>query len=455
MLINWCPRSGKLDRVSENPYRNLPSVDVLADRIESPLPRAMVVDICRLALEQARSDIAGGDRADAEGVARSTVRAMERESGVRVVNATGVLLHTNLGRSPWSSKAADRAVAAATGYGNLEIDIDTGVRSRRGSYVERLLTRLTGAEAAFVVNNNAAGLLLALAATSKGRAVPVSRGELIEIGGSYRLPDVMEASGAWLVEVGTTNRTRVGDYRTALQTHTCGALLKVHPSNYRIEGFTETASVAELSDLARERQISLIYDIGSGLLDADAPWIPVWLRDEPGARQALDDGADLVMFSGDKLLAGPQAGILAGSAETIELVRSHALARALRVDAATYAALAATLEEYLDGPPLGLPFWSYALADEETLRARCEALAGQVAGVVESGSSAVGAGSAPGIEIPSPQVRLPSGHDLFECLLDQDPPVLTRREAGDLVVDLRAVDPGDDETVSSAIMKCR
>ncbi len=441
--------------MSENPYRDLPSVDVLANRIESPLPRAIVVDVCRLALDQARSDIADGKETDAAVLARSTVRAMERESGVRVINATGVLLHTNLGRAPWSSHAADRAVAAAKGYGNLEIDIDTGERSRRGGYVERLLTRLIGAEAALVVNNNAAALLLALAATSPGRAVPVSRGELIEIGGSYRLPDVMEASGARLVEVGTTNRTRVDDYRTALQTHTCGALLKVHPSNYRIEGFTETASVAELAGLADERRIPLIYDTGSGLLDADAPWVPGWLRDEPGARQALEDGADLVTFSGDKLLGGPQAGILAGSAETIELVRSHALARALRVDAVTYAALAATLEEYIDGPPLGLPFWSYALADEETLRARCDVLAGQVAGVVESGSSAVGAGSAPGIEIPSPQVRLPSGQNLFECLLGQDRPVLTRREAGDLVVDLRAVDPEDDETVSSAIVKCR
>lgn len=441
--------------VSENPYRDLPSVDVLADRIESSLPRAIVVDACRLALEQARSDIVDGKQTDATTLARSTVRAIERESGVRVINATGVLLHTNLGRSPWSSDATDRAVAAATGYGNLEMNIDTGERSRRGGYVERLLTRLIGAEAALVVNNNAAALLLALAATSAGRAVPVSRGELIEIGGSYRLPDVMDASGARLVEVGTTNRTRVDDYRTALQTHTCGALLKVHPSNYRIEGFTETASVAQLAELARKGQVPLIYDIGSGLLDAEAPWVPGWLRDEPGARQALDDGADLVTFSGDKLLGGPQAGILAGSTEIIEMVRSHALARALRVDAVTYAALAATLEEYLDGPPLRLPFWSFALADQETLRARCEVLAGQVAGVVESGSSAVGAGSAPGIEIPSPQVRLPSGQHLFECLLGQDRPVLTRREAGDLVVDLRAVAPEDDETVSSAIVKCR
>ena len=441
--------------VSKNPYRDLPSVDVLADLIESPLPRAMVVDVCRLALEQARSDIADGRQADAEAMARFAVRAMERESGVRVINATGVLLHTNLGRSPWSSGAADRAVAAAMGYGNVELDIDTGERSRRGGYVERLLSHLIGAEAALIVNNNAAALLLALAATSRGRAVPVSRGELIEIGGSYRLPDVMEASGARLVEVGTTNRTRVDDYRTALQTHTCGALLKVHPSNYRIEGFTETAALTELAELAHERQIPLIYDTGSGLLDADAPWVPGWLREEPGARQALDDGADLVLFSGDKLLGGPQAGILAGSRETIELVRSNALARALRVDAVTYAALAATLEEYLDGPPMGLPFWSFALADEETLRARCEVLAGQVAGVVEAGSSAVGAGSAPGIEIPSPQVRLPSGHDLFECLLGQDPPILTRREAGDLVVDLRAVDPEDDEAIIDAIVKCR
>lgn len=441
--------------MSANPYRNLPSVDALACRIETSLPRPLVTDACRLALDQARADIADGRETDPDALAQGNVRALERSSGVRVVNATGVLLHTNLGRAPWSRHAVERAARAASGYGNLEMDIETGERSRRGSYVEQLLTRLTGSEASFVVNNNAAALLISLAATSRDQAVPVARGELIEIGGSYRLPDVMVASGARLVEVGTTNRTRIGDYRTALQTHRCGAVLKVHPSNYRVEGFTEETTLADLSGLATDHGIPLIHDIGSGLLDAEAPWVPTWLREEPGARQSLEAGADLVTFSGDKLLGGPQAGVLVGTEEVIQQIRSIPLARALRVDGVTYAALAATLEEYLEGQPDGVPFWSYALLDGDTLGARCAAVADRVGGVVEEGSSAVGAGSAPGIPIPTPQVRLKSGQGLFECLLRQETPVLARRDAGDLVLDLRAVEPGEDETVIAAIDQCR
>lgn len=441
--------------MSQNRYRNLPSVDALAERIESRLPRPLVVDACRVALDQARADIDAGNATDPENLARSCVRALERSSGIQVINATGVLLHTNLGRAPWSESMADRALDAATGYSNLEIDIDTGQRSRRGAYVERLLTTLTGGEAAFVVNNNASALLIALAATAKGKAVPVARGELIEIGGSYRLPDVMDASGARLVEVGTTNRTRLGDYQTAAQTHLCGAILKVHPSNYRVEGFTAEASVSELAGLGRDRGLPLIYDIGSGLLDAGAPWVPEWLKDEPGARQGLEDGADLVTFSADKLLGGPQAGILVGSGELIDRIRSSPLARALRVDGVTYAALAAVLEHYVEGAPWRIPFWSMALMDESTLRERSDDLADRVAGIVVEGSSAVGAGSAPGITIPTPQVRLESLHDLYACLLQGDRPVLSRRDAGDLVIDLRAVDPSDDEVVATAIEKCR
>lgn len=448
-------RSGKLDSVNDNPYRDLPAVDTLADLIDTHLPHALVVDVCRVALEQARSDIAAGRAAEPEATARQAVRAMERSAGIPVINATGVLLHTNLGRAPWSHRAADRARESAIRYTNLEIDIATGSRSRRGTYVERLLTTLTGGDAAFVVNNNAAALLLSLAATSRGSAVPVARGELIEIGGSYRLPDVMDASGAHLIEVGTTNRTRPGDYVTAVQTHRCGAILKVHPSNYRIEGFTQQASVAELALIAREHGLPLINDIGSGLLDADALWVPPWLQGEPGARQALDDGADLVTFSGDKLLGGPQAGILVGSLELIERVRSHPLARALRVDGVTLAALAATLEDHVEGAPGRIPFWELALADETTLRARCDKLAKATRGIVVDGAASVGAGSAPGIEIPTPQIRLESGQGLFEPLLDQSPPILTRRDAGDLIVDLRAVDTDDDSYIATAIEACR
>lgn len=429
-------------------------MDVLADAIESTLPRPLVVDACRAALDEARSEIATGRPADPEQTTRAIVKTMERAAGVRVVNATGVLLHTNLGRAVWSDQAIERAVGAASGYHNLEIDIDTGERSRRGEYVERLLTRLTGAEAAFVVNNNAAALLITLAATAKGKAVPVARGELIEIGGSYRLPEVMDASGALLVEVGTTNRTRIGDFVIALQTHRCGALLKVHPSNYRIEGFTEEAALTDLAKVAAEHGVPLIYDIGSGLLDTDAPWVPDWLTGEPGARQALGGGADLVTFSGDKLLGGPQAGIIVGSESLVATIRKSPVARALRVDGVSYAALGSTLEAYLEGAPTAIPFWRQALLDENTLRARAERLAEGVGGVVTDGSSAVGAGSAPGIEIPSPQLRLHDRQDLYECLLRGDPPVLCRRDAGDLMIDLRAVEPGDDKMIAAAVQRC-
>lgn len=447
-------RSGKLELVSDNPYRDLPQVDVLADRIDSDLPRPLVVDAVRAALDQARAQIAAGESVDPESMARRDIRMIERTAGIGIINATGVLLHTNLGRAPWSDDAVARAVRAASGYSNLEIDTETGRRSRRGGYTERLITSLTGAEAAFVVNNNASALLLTLAALASGRAVPVARGELIEIGGSYRLPDVIDASGARLVEVGTTNRTRLGDYVTAVQTHRCGALLKVHPSNYRVEGFTEETTAVDLAKLATRNGLPFVYDIGSGLLDAAAPWVPGWLAGEPGARQALADGADLVTFSGDKLIGGPQAGIIAGSGDLVERVRKSPLARALRVDGVTYAALSATLEHHMDGAPLAVPFWRQALLDYDVLLSRCDFVSDRIGGVVVEGTSAVGAGSAPGIEIPSPQVRLASGQSIHGCLLALDRPILTRRDAGDLVIDLRAVDPSDDDSVIAAVEQC-
>lgn len=440
--------------MSDNPFRELPSVDVLSAAASTSLPRPIVVDLARLALDEARSAVAAGGSADPEEVLSRLIRAMERSAGIPVINATGTLLHTNLGRAPWSPGAIERASAAASGYSNLEIDIATGERGRRGAYVELLCRRLTGAEAAMIVNNNASALLIALAATSAGRSVPVARGELIEIGGSYRLPDVMTVSGAVLVEVGTTNRTRADDFRTAAQIHTCGALLKVHPSNYTVEGFTAEADVEEMSSVAAEAGVPLIYDIGSGLLDAGLPWLPSWIRAEPGARQALAAGADLVTFSGDKLLGGPQAGIMVGSSAVIERIRSHPLARALRVDAVTLAALAATLEEYLDGPPRTIPFWRQALLGDVELEPRVAAVAAEVGAIVDRGHSRVGAGSAPGIEIPSPQVRIPGRQEIYAALLDTDRPVLARRDRGDLVVDLRAVDAEDDPVVAGAIARC-
>lgn len=446
--------------VSEsNPYRQLPAVDELVQSTSGPVPHALLVEIARETLDRARSAISEGSEYDVHEQFELSVRAMQRSAGVPVTNATGVLLHTNLGRAPWPAAAAQAAATAATTYSNVELDLESGERSRRGSYLSRLLVSLTGAEDAMVVNNNAAALLLAMSATSSGRAVPVARGELIEIGGSYRLPDVIEASGARLVEIGTTNRTRIGDYETATQLHECGSILKVHPSNYRVEGFTGEASLESLAALARQRDLPLIFDIGSGLLDSETPWLdtptPDWLRGEPAARQAVSAGADLVTFSGDKLLGGPQAGVIVGSAEAVETLRRHPLARALRIDGATIAALTSTLHIYARGEASQLPFWRKALSDPSDIEGRAKKLADALGAELEPGSSTVGAGSVPGMTIPTTLVVLRGEDHLFQHLLARDQPILTRREHGSLVIDLRTVDPDEDDNLIEAIAQCR
>lgn len=443
----------------ESPFRRLPPVDQLIVEFEGELPRPLLAATIRNLLDRARDQIATGAVVDVRAMLESHLRSVRRGRGVRVINASGVLLHTNLGRAAWSEGAIAAAAQAASGPVALELDLDSGERGARGGYVGDLLRALTGSEDALVVNNNAGAVLLALAATSPGRAVPVSRGELIEIGGSYRLPEVMKASGARLVEVGTTNRTRPDDYRTTLQLHDCGALLKVHPSNYRVTGFTEEATVGDLSALATGAGIPLIHDIGSGLLDSKAAWlgtpVPPWLEAEPGARQSLLEGADLVTFSGDKLLGGPQAGIVVGSAGAVSLLRSHPLARALRVDGVTLAALAATLECYTEGGPLQIPFWSQALAPDDEVARRAGEIAAHLAGRVVPGSSRVGAGSAPGASIPTTLVWLEGEDHLYQALLAQPTPVLARRQEGALVLDPRTVTPADDTTLAEAVIRCR
>ncbi|MGH8946912.1 MAG: L-seryl-tRNA(Sec) selenium transferase [Acidimicrobiia bacterium] len=442
-----------------NPYRALPAVEELADRLDDRLPRPLLVDIARATLDRARRDIGDGREVDVTALGERMVRAVLESAGRRVINATGVLLHTNLGRAPWSERASTRAREIAVGYSNVELDLGTGERGRRGGYVSALLRSLTGAEDAMVVNNNAAAVLLSLATLAAGRAVPVARGELIEIGGAYRLPEVVAASGALLVEVGTTNRTRSGDYETALQLHRCSAILKVHPSNYRVEGFTEEAGIEELAHLATKHQVPLIYDIGSGLLDADMPWLrgdrPRWLADEPAARQSLQAGAGLVLFSGDKLLGGPQAGVIVGDAALVGHLRSHPLARALRPDAVTLAALAATLEAYADGALDEIPFWRMALTSYDDLEERAASLAKRLHGKMTEGHSVVGGGSAPGALIPSPLATLDGEDHLYEALLAAQPPVLTRREEGALIIDLRCVDQAADHTIVSTVLACR
>lgn len=371
-----------------------------------------------------------------------------------MINATGVLLHTNLGRAPMSEAAVSAAAELASGYGNVELDVTTGDRGRRNQAVEEYLRLTTGAEAALVVNNNAAALFLILFVLAQGRSVPVSRGELIEIGGSYRLPELMAATGTRLVEVGTTNRTRVADYATVDEP---ALLLKVHPSNYRIVGFSEDATVADLASLAGEREIPLAFDIGSGLLDARVPWLdspPAWLRGEPGVKQALAEGADLVSFSGDKLLGGPQAGIIVGRSDLVSTLRRHPVMRALRVDGSTDAALQATLEAYLTGRALDLPIWHMATLDSEAIGKRAVHVASVVTGTeVVDGASTLGAGSAPGAEIPTRLIKVGGGDRTFDRLLAGDPTILARRVAGDVLIDLRTVDPADDAVVISALSR--
>jgi L-seryl-tRNA(Ser) seleniumtransferase len=427
-----------------------PSVDVLASRLSSTgLPRALLVSLAREAIHEARSS-----EADAEAIARRSADAVARTRPHRLVNATGVLLHTNLGRAPIGTAAAEAAGAAAIAPTPLEFDLATGSRGGRGSYVHRLVRVTTGAEAALVVNNNAGALLLTLAALAGGREAVVSRGELIEIGGSFRLPDLMAASGARLVEVGTTNRTRIGDFRSACGPGTA-LLLKVHPSNYRVEGFTEEVGYGELAALAEEAGVPFAADIGSGLLDARAPWLdgppPAWLASEPAARQTLEAGAGLVMFSGDKLLGGPQAGIVAGRADLIARLRSHPIARAVRIDGARLAAVAATLEAYADGTAGRLPFWRMAALTDAELQPRCRALADAAGGEVVAGVSLPGAGSAPGVGIPGPVVAVDASRNAWRALLAADPPVVGRYDDGRLLIDLRSVDPADDAHVGEAV----
>ena len=439
--------------------RDLPQVDSLADRVEPlGLPRPIITDLARTALEMARESIRTGTPADPLRFVEDLVRWVALSRTTRVLNATGVLLHTNLGRAPLSKRALEAMTMASEGYSNLEIELAGGQRGGRGTYVTELVKSLTGGEDAFVVNNNAAAVVLALAATSAGKAVPVARGELIEIGGSYRLPEVMTASGARLVDIGTTNRTRSADYSTAAQLHDAGALLKVHTSNFRIDGFTEEATVADLAEVATTTGLPLIFDIGSGHLDQGGSWLVegdrAWLADEPAARQAIDAGADLVTFSGDKLLGGPQAGVITGKKEIVEAVRRHPLARAMRLDAGREAALGATLESFLEGDVSDIPLWSMARIGVDVLGERVARLQGAVGGEIVEGVSLIGAGSVPGHGIPTPQLRIPGAASAHSGLLAAATPVVMRRHEGALIADLRTIAGADDQLLADVVGEC-
>lgn len=439
--------------------RDLPSVDALANELaaEHDLPSPLVTAIARASVERARRDLIAGAASDPRSAARSLVAGLSRARPQQVINATGVLLHTNLGRAPLAENAAMAAARQATGYGNLEIDLGTGLRSKRGELARATLAALTGAQAALAVNNNAAALLLALASlVGAGRRVAVSRGELIEIGGSFRLPELMNAAGIRLVEIGTTNRTGIGDYERVVGY--VDALLKVHPANYRVEGFTEAATWREVADLARTAGVPFIADVGSGLLDTRVPWMrggpPTWLAEEPGVRQVLSDGAGVVLFSGDKLLGGPQSGLAVGAHDLIARMAAHPIARAVRLDGPTLAALTATLTLYAEGRGAEVPFWAMASADYAELEERATRLIARAGwpAVVVAGASLPGAGSVPGATIPSPIIRLEGDpDDLWRRLACAEPPILAARRGGQIQIDLRTVHPSHDDVLAGAL----
>ncbi|HXY90861.1 MAG TPA: L-seryl-tRNA(Sec) selenium transferase [Acidimicrobiia bacterium] len=438
--------------MATDPRRALPAVERVAEGLHG-LPRPLLVGCAREAIEAARERIELGAAVTPEDVLADAAARVDHLRSTRlrpVVNATGVLLHTNLGRAPLGAEALSEAVEIAGGYSNLEYRINSGERGSRHEHAGTLLARACGAEAGIVVNNNAAAVLLALGALARGRTVVVSRGELVEIGGGFRVPEIMAESGCRLVEVGTTNRTRLDDYERAVTADTA-LVLKVHASNYRMVGFVESTPVHALAALGPP----VMVDAGSGLLDETTPWLPhppSWLRDEPGVRQALDVGATVVTFSGDKLLGGPQAGIVVGRRATIATIARHPLARAMRADKLTLALLQGVAASYLAGDATAIPFWRMATIPLDDLRTRAEALASEVPGVKVVDTEAVaGGGSLPGLAIPSVGVGLevPDADNLHARLRQRG--VIARIDDGRLVCDLRTVDPGQDATLAAAL----
>ena len=428
--------------------RTLPSVDrVLADPRLANASRPLALAAARAALERARDEIrAGGDPGDLVEATLAELAAARRPSLRRVLNATGVLIHTNLGRAPLAQSALDRVVEVGGGYSNLEYDLDAGARGSRQDHLVGLLQRITGAEASLVVNNNAAAVLLALAALAEGREVIVSRGELIEIGDGFRIPDVLTRSGARLVEVGTTNRTRVADYERAIGPETA-VILRVHQANFRVVGFTEQPELGHLAEVAKRAGLPLVDDLGSGALSA--------IGDESTAAASLAAGADLVCFSGDKLLGGPQAGILAGRADLIERLRRHPLQRALRADKLTLAALEGTLALALDPERARreIPVLRMLAEPVAAVRERAERLAGLVGGEVEETVARAGGGALPLAELPSFACAIEEA--LFDSLRAGEPPVVGIVRDGRLLLDVRALADGEIDEVAHAVARAR
>ncbi len=451
---------------TESPFRRLPSVDRLlreAALARAVWPRALVVEAVRATLAASRERLAEGRNLPSVGdLVAETIERLERQispSLRRVVNATGVILHTNLGRAPVSEAAARAMAEASTGYSNLEFDLETGQRGSRASHLRTLLCELTGAEDGFAVNNNAGAVLLALSALASGQEVIVSRGQAVEIGGGFRIPDVMRQSGARLVEVGTTNRTYLSDYEAAISPETA-LLLRVHPSNFRLSGFVHSVEISELVALAERTGLAVLDDVGSGaLLDPGT----YGLAHEPLVQESVRSGVSVVCFSGDKLLGGPQAGLLVGKRRALEAIRRHPLARALRIDKADLAGLEATLRHYQRGEATTeIPVWRMIATPVTVLESRAR----QIVAALESPRvqvatmrSTVGGGSLPEETLPSSGLTIQpvenrpgqSANELIARLRQHNPPVIARAERDLVWLDLRTVGPRDDTIVREAI----
>lgn len=446
--------------------RQIPSVDELLNRpalrdLEAQVGRRLLVEATRRVLQALRDRMNQGGRADLspeslEEEIRAEAEAVTRYSLHPVINASGVILHTNLGRAPLAPEVIEHLAAVATGYSNLEYDLERGERGRRDVHTDRLFAQLLGAERTLVVNNNAAAVFLALNTLAEGAEVIVSRGELIEIGGSFRIPDVCAKSGAVLHEVGTTNRTRIGDYARAINERT-RILMRVHPSNFRIVGFTERSPLEDLVTLARQHNLLVLEDLGSGcLVDLTSAGI----RDEPPAGESLKAGVDVVTFSGDKLLGGPQAGVIVGKREPLERIRRNPLFRALRVDKLTISALEATVSLYLRGRLQSIPALRMILLSRDEILPRATRLAERIAALpgftarIKDGDSVIGGGSTPGQSLPTALVAVTharhSAQRLDEQLRRNSPPVIARVEQDELLLDLRTVLEHQDEAVAAA-----
>lgn len=460
------PPQGKQDK--QTLLRHLPSVDSLLQQVQTQelladFGRPLTVEGLRYALDNSREQILSGEITQAPlaeqliGDARDQMATILAPTLLPVINATGVIIHTNLGRAPLSQAALAAIKSVAPGYSTLEYDLVAGERGSRSVHAEQALTRITGAEAALVVNNNAAAVLLMLTAICPGREVIISRGQLVEIGGGFRVPDVMAQSGAKLVEVGTTNRTHLRDYKNAINLETA-AIMVAHPSNYRIIGFTSEPSLAELAELAHAHNIPLLYDQGGGaLLDVTA----YGLEAEPLVQDELAAGADVIAFSGDKLLGGPQAGILCGGEDLIARLKQHPLARAVRADKLCLSALSATLTHYIRGDALlEIPVWQMIARPLESIASEATTWATRlqehgINATVVDGRSRVGGGSLPGTTLPTKLVAITNenGERLAARLRLASPPVIGRLQDDRFLIDPRTVLPDQGETIMHTLLQ--